>query len=176
MSARQSWNGYSPKKRRLAGLWVFVVLCLLGALGFAWLRFTPLNRFSAASLRALRSDPEAVFYSIEPWSEANGQQGFRGHHIVGQHRLAVQGEREAIAGWIAAAARGAWDRAACFNPRHGFRARGPEGTYDFLLCFEWTFFDFEVRAFPSKKEPIWKSRRTAKRWGGGMTAISSGMP
>ena len=136
MSARQSWNGYSPKKRRLAGLWVFVVLCLLGALGFAWLRFTPLNRFSAASLRALRSDPEAVFYSIEPWSEANGQQGFRGHHIVGQHRLAVQGEREAIAGWIAAAARGAWDRAACFNPRHGFRARGPEGTYDFLLCFE----------------------------------------
>jgi len=25
---------------------------------------------------------------------------------------------------------------ACFEPRHGFKMTGPDGTYEFLLCFQ----------------------------------------
>lgn len=133
MSEPQISDSPPPKKRRFGCLWVFGAFCLL-CLG--WCQFTPLNRFSSASLRALRSDPEATFFSIEPWPGDDQMQGFRGYQIVGQYRLAMQGDRDAIANMIASATHGAWDRAACFDPRHAFRARGSDGIYDFLLCFE----------------------------------------
>jgi hypothetical protein len=133
MTESQISSSQPSKKRRHGCLLFFAAFCLL-CLG--WCHFTPLNRFSSASLRALRSDPDAVFYSIEPWPSENEQQGFRGHMIVGQHRLAIESDRDAVADMIASATHGAWDSAACFDPRHAFRARGSDGIYDFLLCFE----------------------------------------
>jgi hypothetical protein len=133
MSEQQTSDSPPPSKRRFGCIWVFVAFCLLG---LGWCHYTPLNRFSSASLRALRSDSEAVFYSIEPWPEENLKQGFRGHQIVGQYRLAAQSDRDAIADMISGATHGAWDAAACFDPRHAFRARGSDGIYDFLLCFQ----------------------------------------
>lgn len=110
-----------------------VVVLLLG-----WCHYTPNNRFPAAALNAVAHDPKGIFYSLAPRDYATGEQGigeFRGVTVLGQTTLTDRADREAIVDAIAAASRGAWDHAACFDPRHGFRAVSAEGTYDFLLCF-----------------------------------------
>lgn len=123
-----------PKKRRFGCLWLFVGFCLFS---LAWCSYTPLNRFPADALAALRSDPEAVFYSVDPSPEIDDQTSrFHGYPIVGQIRLASSSDRAAIVDRMAVATHGAWDRAACFDPRHAFRALGAKGVFDFLLCFQ----------------------------------------
>lgn len=134
MSELQPTTNDHPKKRRFGCLWLFVGFCLIG---LAWCRYTPLNRFPSDALSALRSDPEAVFYSIDPWPETDDQtSGFHGHQIVGQIRLASSSDRDAFVDRITAATQGALDHAACFDPRHAFRAHGASGVFDFLLCFQ----------------------------------------
>jgi len=133
MSEDHSNDSHPPRRRRFGCLWAGGAFCLI-VLG--WCHYTPLNRFSSASLAALRSDSEAVFYSIEPWPDDDPMKGFHGHEIVGQKRVDDTDIRESFADFIATSTHGAWDRAACFDPRHAFRARGSDGVYDFLLCFQ----------------------------------------
>jgi hypothetical protein len=127
-------NKTSPAKWGCGGCLVLLVAFI----GFAWtmLHFTPWNRFPEGALEALRQDPGAIFYSLEPGS-GDKPEGFQGYEIVGQITLNDASDRNEIVERLAAATIGAWDAgAACFDPRHGFRAHGPGGTTDFLLCFE----------------------------------------
>ena len=124
--------GRNPGRRFIAlgtGFCMFVVVGLVYPL--------LMNSFPADALAALRGDPDAVFYSIDPMpGQGDPTTGFRGHKIVGEIRLTNPADREAIADRIAASAHGAWERAGCFDPRHAFHARGTSGAYDFLVCFQ----------------------------------------
>jgi hypothetical protein len=136
MNEAQPTSKVRPKKWLFGCLWLFVSFCLLN---LAWCYYNPNNRFPPAALSALRSDPEAVFYSIDPWPEPESGDPtlrFHGHKIVGQTRLLNQADRDTIVDHIQSATHGAWVHSACFDPRHAFSAHGPDGIYDFLLCFQ----------------------------------------
>jgi hypothetical protein len=116
---------------------IAAALCLIGLFiaVVAWqFLFTPSNRFPSEALEALEKDPHAVIYLIDPESGENTE-GFHGYAVMGHTVVSEPAARSRLASDIASATRGAWDAAACFEPRHAFRATGPAGTYDFLLCF-----------------------------------------
>lgn len=128
-------NRPSVRSKRRIGCLIFVILVPLFL--FTWCRFTPLNRFPGEAIAALLNDPNAIFYSIEPESfSEDATTGFRGYPIAGQTLLSTAGERKLIVQELTCATRGAWDRAACFDPRHAFRASSTEGTFDILVCFQ----------------------------------------
>ncbi len=115
-----------------------IVAVVLVALLLGWCHSAPFNRFPPAALDAVANDPGAVIYSLEPNSylmDNEGKETFHGYVVLGKTTLADPADRDAMVGEITAATYGAWDRSACFDPRHGFRAVSAEGTNDFLLCF-----------------------------------------
>ncbi|HZJ16847.1 MAG TPA: hypothetical protein VFD27_17465 [Chthoniobacteraceae bacterium] len=122
------------KRAIYIGLLILVALVALMA-GM----FGAFNRFPSAALQAVTNDPKLALYSIDP-SEGPARSGdtpvFRDYPILGQTVLTGPSDRVLVADSLRRAARGAWDRAACFNPRHGIRATNSSGTYDILLCFE----------------------------------------
>lgn len=123
-----------PKKRRFGCLWLLLGFCCLN---LAWCHYNPLNRFPDTALAALRSDPQAIFYSLDPHERTNDKtSGFHVYQIVGQTALTHASEREALVDRIAASTHGAWNPSACFDPRHAFRAHAASGIFDFLLCFK----------------------------------------
>lgn len=123
-------------KRGCRGCLIIVVVLVVMLLG--WCYYTPNNRFPSAALNAVANDSGGIFYSLEPRDYMTGEQGIGTFHdfvVLGKTSLADHADREAIVHAIVASTYGAWDQAACFEPRHGFRATSAEGTYDFLLCF-----------------------------------------
>lgn len=114
------------------------IVVVLVALQLCWCYYTPNNRFPSVALDAVAHDPGTIFYSLEPESrfeDNEGKETFHGYVVLGKTTLADRADRNAMVHAIAAATYGAWDEFACFDPRHGFRATRPEGTYEFLLCF-----------------------------------------
>ena len=110
----------------------FVALILLAV-------FRPFNRFSSATVRAVRNDPTLVLYSLNPYrSEAgtSGKEIFRGYAILGQTTINEPKDREIVVGELKRATRGGWALAMCFDPRHGIRATDRTGVYDLLLCYQ----------------------------------------
>ena len=101
--------------------------------------FGAFNRFPSPVLRAVTADSKLVLYSLTPSegpARIDDASVFRAYPILGQTVLSGSTDRVLVADSLRLAARGAWDRAACFNPRHGIRATDSSGTYDILLCFE----------------------------------------
>jgi hypothetical protein len=123
---------------RRGGCWgCLTLLVVVPALFLGWCHYNPSNRFPEDALDSLENDPRAVFFSIDPWpdNEEDETVGFRGHKIMGQMVLESPDDRKFVRRELDRATRGAWDEMACFDPRHAFRATGPAGTYDFLVCF-----------------------------------------
>lgn len=123
-------------KRGCCGCLIIAVVLVVMQLG--WCCYTPNNRFPSSALNAVANDPEGIFYSLEPRDYTTGERGigtFNEFVVLGKTTLADPADRDAVVHAIAAATYGAWNHAACFEPRHGFRATSAEGTYDFLLCF-----------------------------------------
>ncbi|OAI58016.1 hypothetical protein AYO49_01540 [Verrucomicrobiaceae bacterium SCGC AG-212-N21] len=102
-----------------------------------WCSFRQGEPFPPEALAALENDPNAVLYSIDPWPEEDADEsvGLRGHKIMGQMVLSSAEDRKFFARALDRATRGAFEGAACFDPRHAFRATGPAGTYEFFVCF-----------------------------------------
>ena len=98
------------------------------------------NQFPGDPLAAISSDSQAVLYSIDPRegrpTASPGVEAFHDWPILGQTVLSGAKERQMVIANLRRAARGAWDSASCFNPRHAIRATNATGTYDVLLCFE----------------------------------------
>lgn len=110
---------------------------LLLIAGFVQYRYTPFNYFPAEVVEALRTDPEATLFSIDPLSNPEESKGgLRNHFIHGKVALGTAQDRNALTNVLTESTRGAWEGAVCFNPRHALRATGPKGTYDLLICFE----------------------------------------
>ena len=129
---------YPAKKPRgcLGCLGIVLMLILMLVL---LLYFNPSNRFPAPALEALRSDPKALIYSLDPSelprTEPATTPAFHHFRILGETTLGEQEERNLCAHELQHATHWAWEEEACFMPRHGFRVTGPEGVYDFVVCF-----------------------------------------
>jgi hypothetical protein len=123
-----------PVKRTLyLAVPILIVAALVG--GF----FGLFNHFPAAALKAISNDSGLVFYSIDPSEGPTSMPGaalFHDWPILGQTVLSRPQDRKMVNDSLRRAARGAWDIAACFNPRHAIRATDGTETYDVLLCFE----------------------------------------
>jgi len=132
----------SPLRSRGRGcIFALAVLAILIAIAAACIIYTPHNRFPSAALEALTADKNAVIYSLRPMGPSNLKDNdrpgfFRGHEIIGQTQVSSSEDRALFAGELARSTQGRWDAAACFDPRHAFRASGPSGTFDFLLCYQ----------------------------------------
>ena len=118
-------------------LYIAVPTILIAALiaGF----FGLFNHFPSAAIKAIANDSGLIFYSIDPSERPTTIPHAALFHewpILGQTVLNRSQDRETVTDSLRRAARGAWDMAACFNPRHGIRATDSTGTYDVLLCFE----------------------------------------
>lgn len=126
-----------PSKARWARWGCLTLLAIIVIFPLSWCHFTPGNRFPEEVLKALRDDPAATFYSIEPWPDREHQaSGFQGHEIAGKIVLQSSADREFLARALHRSTLGAWDRMACFDPRHAFRVTGEAGAYELLLCFD----------------------------------------
>lgn len=127
----------SPRKKSNGCIIALAVLAILIAIASAWIIYTPHNRYPAAGLEALRTDKNAVIYSLRPRGPSNEDISgtFHGHGIIGQATLSSAVDRALFADGLAVSTKGVWDAAACFDPHHGFRATGPSGTFDFVLCY-----------------------------------------
>lgn len=113
-------------------LFVVIVLLLGGCFGL-------FNHFPSGALEAIARDPGLIVYAIDPTDGPRATPGIPAFHdwpILGQTVLSRPQEREALTDSLRRAARGAWDSASCFNPRHAIRAAAGNETYDILLCFE----------------------------------------
>lgn len=97
------------------------------------------NRFPSATLDAISNDPGLIFYSIEPSAGPTAEPGSASFHdwpILGQTVLSRPEDRETLNDSLRRAARGAWDSASCFEPRHAIRATNGIETHDVLICFQ----------------------------------------
>jgi hypothetical protein len=121
---------------RIGCITMLIVGALLSVAGFVQYRYTPFNYFPAEIVEALQMDPETTLFSIDPLSNANdSNDSLRNHHIYGKTVLSTAEDRAAIVDVLTTSTRGAWEGAACFDPRHALRATGPKGTYDLVICF-----------------------------------------
>ena len=84
--------------------------------------------------KLLRAADTIEVYSLHPESE--GEPRFHGWKVLG--KVAVRGpKRKGLAeSVIRHMLPHGMMYAACFNPRHGLRASSPQGTVDFVICFE----------------------------------------
>lgn len=115
---------------------MLVVGLLLLIAGLVEYRYTPFNYFPSEVVEALREDPEATLFSIDPYSDASDpQDSLRNHHIYGKTVLGTAEDRDTLVNVLTESTRGAWEGAACFDPRHALRVTGPKGTYDLIICF-----------------------------------------
>jgi hypothetical protein len=112
------------------------LLAAVVLLAFGWCHYTPFNRFEPAALAAIRDDAQAVIYALDPMGGIDENRGFHGYDILGQATIEDEAQRREIADRLAEATHGAWDEASCFMPRHGLRAQGRDGVFDFVICFE----------------------------------------
>ena len=124
-------------KRKLTLALLSLIVGTFLASTFGWFK-----SFPAGPLKAVTNDPAAILYSLdgsEPPHQRIAPPGAPRFHdwpILGQTVLMRDQDRDRVAAILSQAARGAWDKAACFNPRHGIRATDSTGTYDVVLCFE----------------------------------------
>lgn len=123
----------NPRRRKLA-----VVAGLAGTVALGGWFAQQKDRFPVAAIQALRNDPNAVFYALDPEPTAqDARESIERYRILGQVVLSAAADREQLASAVAAASAGAWETGmACFHPRHAFRASGRKGKYEMLLCFE----------------------------------------
>ncbi|QIF05362.1 hypothetical protein [Roseimicrobium sp. ORNL1] len=121
---------------RIGCLAVLGLGALLFIVVFVQYRYTPFNYFPAEVVEALQTDPEATLFSINPLSDAgDSNDSLRNHRIYGKTVLSSAADRASLVNVLTESTRGAWEGAACFDPRHALRATGPKGTYDLVICF-----------------------------------------
>jgi hypothetical protein len=118
--------------------WWLCLLIVLIAVGYVLWQHTPSNRFPSAALQALRQDDHAVLYSLEPNQEMNPdspRELLHRYPVLGKTELSSARDREMLETLLEDSTHGVRDAAACFEPRHALRIKGPQGTYDLLLCY-----------------------------------------
>lgn len=121
---------------RIGCLTMLILGVLLFVTVFVQYSYTPFNYFPAEVVEALRTDPETTLFSIDPLSDTNdSNDSVRNHHIYGKTVLRTAEDRDALVDVLTDSTRGAWEGAACFDPRHALRATGPKGAYDIIVCF-----------------------------------------
>lgn len=122
---------------RLGCITVVVLGLLLLIAGLVQHRYTPFNYFPAEVVEALRKDPETTLFSIDPFRDSEAlKDTLRNHHVYGKTVLSPAEDRDTLVNVLTESTRGAWEGAACFDPRHALRATGPRGTYDLIICFQ----------------------------------------
>ena len=110
----------------------------------------PDNRLPADARKALESATELVLYSLDPASEEEKpKEAFHGWKVLGKTALKKDDAKTVASAVVRGVADSKGVAANCFDPRHGIRVTGSDGTvYDFVICFEC----LQVKVYAGDKE------------------------
>jgi hypothetical protein len=113
------------------------LVLLMGLLGSA-LTADDTNRLSATANKILDEAVVLEFYSLDPAPQKEKPaEEFHGWNVLGKTVIKNRATRAKL---LEALREGIADNtgisAACFNPRHGIRARAEGKTLDLVICFE----------------------------------------
>jgi hypothetical protein len=108
------------------------------------------NKLPEDARKALESATELVLYSLDPASqEEKPKEAFHDCKVLGKTTLKKDDAKTVASAVVKGVADSKGVVANCFDPRHGMRVTGTDGTvYDFVICFEC----LQVKVYAGGKE------------------------
>jgi uncharacterized protein (TIGR03067 family) len=107
------------------------------------------NKLPEAAQKALEGAKDLDLYSLDPTAGEKAKDEFHGWRVLGKTTLKKDDANAVAAAVVKGVADSDGSVPDCFNPRHGVRVTGADGTaYDFVICFEC----LQIKVYAGAKE------------------------